>query len=78
VNDRTKSKSGRPTRFPGKSRQQRLTVSITPACRERIHEMSVRMSCSLSDAVEYSVWQVNRRLQTATAAASTGGQHEQG
>ena len=78
MNNKAKSKSGRPTRFPGKSRQQRLTVSITPACRERIHEMSMRMSCSLSDAVEYSVWQVNQRLQPAAAAASTGGQHEQG
>ena len=55
---------GRPTRFPGKPNRDRLTVSLTPACRERILELSKRMSCSLSDAVEYSVWQIPSTITT--------------
>jgi len=55
----TSRRLGRPTRFPGKPNRDRLTVSLTTACRERIAAMSRRMSCSLSDAVEYSVWQVS-------------------
>jgi hypothetical protein len=48
---------GRPTRFPGKPTRSRLTVSLTRAGRERVTELSQRMSCSLSDAVEYCIWQ---------------------
>ena len=61
---------GRPTRFPGKPNRDRLTVSLTTACRARIEELSRRMSCSLSDAVEYSVWQV------PVTATSTGDRDE--
>ena len=57
---------GRPTRFPGKPYKRRLTVSLTPACRDYIDSLARRMSCSLSDAVEYSVW------QTPTTTTSTG------
>jgi hypothetical protein len=59
---------GRPTRFPGKAYKHRLTVSLTPACREHIDSLARRMSCSLSDVVEYSVWQT-----LPTTITSTGG-----
>jgi hypothetical protein len=59
---------GRPTRFPGKAYKHRLTVSLTPACREQIDSLARRMSCSLSDVVEYSVWQT-----LPTTITSTGG-----
>ena len=62
---------GRPTRFPGKPYKDRLTVSLTPACRDYIEMLSRRMSCSMSDAVEYSIWQTP--LATIT---STGGTNE--
>jgi len=74
-----KAGPGRPTRFPGKPNQTRLTVSLTPACRDRITELSGRMACSLSDVVEYSVWQVSKRLGhalTQHTITSTGGEHE--
>jgi hypothetical protein len=61
---------GRPTRFPGKPLQCRLTVSLTPACREHIESLARRMSCSLSDVVEYSVWQQGAGSPIVT---STGG-----
>jgi hypothetical protein len=64
---------GRPTRFPGKPRQCRLTVSLTPACREHIESLARRMSCSLSDAVEYSIWQQEPGPPIVT---STGGQRD--
>ncbi len=65
----TRKRVGRPTRFPGKPHKNRLTVSLTPACREHIDALARRMSCSLSDVVEYSVW------QTPTIT-STGGANE--
>ena len=58
-------KRGRPTRFPGKPNQQRLTISLTPACRKRIAALATRMACSQSDVVEHSVWQVPEQPKTA-------------
>ena len=65
---------GRPTRFPGKTLQSRLTVSLTPACREHIESISRHLNCSLSDVVEYSVWQQEPGPPPTTT--STGGQDE--
>jgi hypothetical protein len=69
-----KKRVGRPTRFPGKPHQSRLTVSLTPACREHIESISRKLSCSLSDVVEYSVWQ--QELGPPPTTTSTGGQDD--
>jgi len=51
-------KRGRPTRFPGKSSRDRLTVALTNGCRKRITHLSVKLGCSQSDVVEMAIWQL--------------------
>ena len=57
---------GRPTRFPG-PHKARLTVSMTPECRERIDEVAKRMGCSASEVVEFSVWMSSKWTEDMNA-----------
>mgnify|MGYP003152933223 CR=1 len=56
-----KSKRGRPTRFPGKPNRSRLTVSLTSAAKKRALEIAKDMKCSVSDAVEFCIWQIVKK-----------------